>query len=58
MQRIVNPILTLGGYGHGFRSEILELKDGQWTEIAFMAKGKIDHAITVVKMEDYWKYCL
>ena len=51
--------MFVGGYdGRNRRDEILELVDGDWKAVATMQMGRNYHGVTIIKINDYWPYCM
>ena len=37
--------------------DILELIDSEWRQVASLENARAATAVSVVNVEDYWKYC-
>ena len=50
--------MFVGGWdGDNERDEILELVEGDWRQVTTMQTARYRHAVSVIKVDDYWQYC-
>ena len=58
MLSYVSRLYFVGGYdGDNRRDEILELVDNEWRQVATMQNARNSHGVTVINVQDYWKFC-
>ena len=48
----------VGGWdGDNYHSEILELVDGKWRQVATMMDARSIHAVSLINNEVFWMFC-
>ena len=52
-----SSLYFVGGYGGGYRDEILQLVDNEWRNVTTMQTARYDHGVTVINIEEYWPFC-
>ena len=54
----VSSLYFVGGReGDIRRDEILQLVDNEWKQVATMKNARNKHGVTVINVQDYWKFC-